>query len=304
MSAATVLVLGLPGEPCVRSVLTALSALDLHIAHWNPRDLSNDIELVFEHGVVDGVAVVDGEVVELRSVSAVFDRLSDVEMTPEFRRLDPNGPLATNVTRAQSLVRSWCDIAPCRVVNRPSMNDNNSAKPFQAMLIRPFFDVPSSLSTNAMDDALAFVASHERVVYKSNSGERSIVTELDIHDLEAQAPALRRCPVLFQEYIEGTDVRVHVVGENVFATAVEANGMDYRYSGDAQWRGTEIPDDIALRCIELAAWLQLELSGIDLRLRPDGGVTCFEVNPCPAFEAYEAATGQPLAAAVADLLSS
>lgn len=46
----------------------------------------------------------------------------------------------------------------------------------------------------------------------------------------------------------------------------------------------------------------LLLAGIALRRTPEGGWVCFEVNPSPGFSFYEEATGQPIAAAVADLL--
>ena len=36
---------------------------------------------------------------------------------------------------------------------------------------------------------------------------------------------------------------------------------------------------------------------------PDGEYVCFEVNPCPGFIYYERHTGQPISAALADLLN-
>jgi D-alanine-D-alanine ligase-like ATP-grasp enzyme len=46
----------------------------------------------------------------------------------------------------------------------------------------------------------------------------------------------------------------------------------------------------------------LLLAGIDLRRTDDGEWCCFEVNPSPGFSFYEDHTGQPIAAAVAELL--
>jgi glutathione synthase/RimK-type ligase-like ATP-grasp enzyme len=45
----------------------------------------------------------------------------------------------------------------------------------------------------------------------------------------------------------------------------------------------------------------LLVSGIDLRVTGKGEWVCFEVNPSPGFTFYEA-DGQPIAAAIADLL--
>ncbi|MFC7543867.1 hypothetical protein ACFQU2_36610 [Siccirubricoccus deserti] len=46
------------------------------------------------------------------------------------------------------------------------------------------------------------------------------------------------------------------------------------------------------------------MAGIDLKRRRDGSWVCFEVNPSPGFSWFEAATGQPIAAAIAALLAS
>ena len=54
----------------------------------------------------------------------------------------------------------------------------------------------------------------------------------------------------------------------------------------------------------MTAALGLELSGIDLRITPDGRTYCFEVNPSPGFSYYELNTGQPIARAIADHLAS
>jgi glutathione synthase/RimK-type ligase-like ATP-grasp enzyme len=48
--------------------------------------------------------------------------------------------------------------------------------------------------------------------------------------------------------------------------------------------------------------MDLLFTGIDLKLTPDGEYYCFEVNPSPGFVYYERYTGQPISAALADLL--
>jgi len=52
----------------------------------------------------------------------------------------------------------------------------------------------------------------------------------------------------------------------------------------------------------LADELRLLFAGIDLKQTPDGDYFCFEANPCPGFLYYERHTGQPISAALADLL--
>jgi glutathione synthase/RimK-type ligase-like ATP-grasp enzyme len=151
-----------------------------------------------------------------------------------------------------------------------------------------------------------FLAGHGRVIYKSISGTRSIVEEVD-HDALARLDDVRWCPVQFQAYVEGVDVRVHVVGRRVFSTRVASDAADYRYAAarggtPARLEATRLSAAVTARCIELTARLGLRFSGIDLRITPDERVVCFEVNPCPAYTYYEGHTGQPIARAVADYL--
>jgi glutathione synthase/RimK-type ligase-like ATP-grasp enzyme len=144
------------------------------------------------------------------------------------------------------------------------------------------------------------------VVYKSISGVRSIVTEVGAAEM-ARLGAIRSCPVQFQAYVSGFDLRVHTIGGEAFATRIDSPGTDYRYAGHGE-AGTRLepyalPDELAARCHALAGALGLAFAGIDLRIAPDGEVTCFEVNPSPAYSYYEAHTGQPISLAVARYLA-
>jgi glutathione synthase/RimK-type ligase-like ATP-grasp enzyme len=184
----------------------------------------------------------------------------------------------------------------------------NSSKPYQAQLIAAAgFRVPETLVTNDPEAVLDFRARHGKLIFKSVSSERSVVKRLAATDLR-RLDRIRHCPVQFQEYVPGDDIRVHTVGGEVFATAIESSGVDYRYASQIEGQAptlsaTALPDDVAERCLELTAMLELEFAGIDLRRDPEGRFVCFEVNPSPAFSYYQLHTGQPIAQAVAAHLS-
>jgi glutathione synthase/RimK-type ligase-like ATP-grasp enzyme len=136
----------------------------------------------------------------------------------------------------------------------------------------------------------AFWRKHRSVIYKSVSGVRSIVSQLGPSDLEHLEDVMT-CPTQFQQYVDGTDFRVHVVGGEVFGCEVQSAADDYRYAAkagepDACLRAYEVPEELAERCREMTAELGLSVAGIDLRRTPDGRWVCFEVNPSPAFTYY------------------
>ena len=191
--------------------------------------------------------------------------------------------------------------------HRSPPQGSNVSKPYQAQLIRrQGFAIPETLVTNEPELVHEFVSRHGRVVYKSISGTRSIVQTLASSDL-SRLEQIRWCPVQFQAYVPGTDARVHVIGDEVFATAIHSDATDYRYAAreeldTVRLAAIELADELAERCVTLARVLQLPFAGIDLRLGPDGEATCFEVNPSPAFTFYELSTGQPIARALARYL--
>jgi glutathione synthase/RimK-type ligase-like ATP-grasp enzyme len=249
---------------------------------------------------LDGRMVVAGTEIGLAQVGAVYAR--PLEAPP---LADPIEALRARVFQAGLL--EWLDSGCCPVVNRPSAMESNSSKPYQAQLIaRLGFEVPDTLVSSDPDEVLAFRRHHGRVIFKSTGGVRSIVRELD-DSLTARLARLRDLPTMFQAYVPGVDVRVHVVGQQVFPTEVRSDATDYRYSGGdtgaAVLRECRIPDDVADRCRNLSSGLGLPLCGIDLRRRPDGGWVCFEVNPMPAYSYYESNTGQAISTAVVTLLS-
>jgi glutathione synthase/RimK-type ligase-like ATP-grasp enzyme len=203
-----------------------------------------------------------------------------------------------------------CAETPAVVVNRPTAGRSNWSKPFQARLItNAGLGVPDTIVTTDPDVARRFVDEHARVVYKSVSGLRSIVAAIEAGDsaLLDRLDAVRNGPVQLQRWIDGTDVRVHIVGDRCFATEIVSPSVDYRYAAvtgvPPSFTATTVPDPVRERCVAMTHEMGLLVSGIDLRVDPEGAWYCFEVNPAPGFTYYEEHTGQPIAAAVADLLS-
>jgi hypothetical protein len=238
---------------------------------------------------------IDGTRIPLAHIDGVYARPLAARTLPD--------PRATARGRALAdLVVEWLELAPGRIVTRPSAMASNGSKPYQAQLIAGCgFTVPDTLVTNVPAEVRAFAARHAEVVYKSTSGVRSIVRRLDAPALD-RLDRVRALPTQFQERVPGVDVRVHVVGGEAFATEVTSAAVDYRYAGrDAATctlRAIALDAGLADRCRTLAGALDLPFAGLDLRRRPDGEHVCFEVNPMPGYSFYEDGTGQPISAAL------
>ncbi len=249
---------------------------------------------------VTGHLIAGGQYVPLESLHSVYARPLEIPSHPG----DPHA--AAHAQRLHEQLFEWLDVAPALVVNRPRTMQANGSKPLQIQLIgEAGFLVPETLVTSDEAEARGFWQQHGRVVYKSISGVRSIVQELDEH-AATRLGQLRLLPVQFQQFVPGVDIRVHVVDDRAFAAEIVGVGVDYRYSarhgGEARLTATELPPDLEERCVMLSRRMGLPLSGIDLRRRPDGTYVCFEVNPMPAYSYFEAHTGLPISGALAELL--
>lgn len=229
-----------------------------------------------------------------------IDGISGVYLRPGVQRAGAAIPAAALLSAFQT--------HDATVINRPAAGRSNHVKPFQlASLAAAGLATPDTLVTTDVGAARAFLGRHGRIIYKSISGIRSIVAAIEIGTTSAdQLDRLGHGPVQLQQWIEGTDVRVHVVGDSWFATSVTSDATDYRYAGPdgkpAVLRACDVPDSLGRQLVSVTRGMGLLVSGVDLRRSPGGAWTCFEVNPSPGFTYYEAHTGQPIVAAIVDLL--
>jgi hypothetical protein len=303
-----ILVCGIPSEPPVARLIAAVEDIGAPLLMFNQRRFAQtDMTFEIERDGVSGWIEVDGARVALGDVQAVYSRLMDFRQLPELKDAPETSERYRYCAALHDALVRWCEISPARVVNRVAPMASNSSKPYQAQLIQRYgFSVPETLITNDPALVLDFKERHRRIIYKSTSGVRSIVQVFGDADVE-RLPLLRWCPTQFQQYVDGTDVRVHVIGSEVFTTCINSSATDYRYApaqagAAAELTATELDDDIADKCVRLAGGLGLAFAGIDLKLAPDGRVFCFEVNPCPGYSYYESNSGQPIAAALARYL--
>ena len=304
-----ILLAGITSEQALTRVAAELDRLDAPYTWFDQRQVaSTTCSYRIDGGELRGMLRTGSKTVRLEDVTGVYTRLMDDRFLPELKGLPPDAPERVACRGLHDVFGDWMALAPCRVVNQVEAMASNSSKPYQAQLIRAAgFGVPETLITNQPDLVRDFLATHGRAVYKSISGTRSIVQELDDEAL-ARLDDIRWCPVQFQAYVEGVDVRVHVIGGEVFATRIASAATDYRYAGvrtgiPARLEATRLSAAVVQRCLDLTVRLGLRFSGIDLRITPDDQVVCFEVNPCPAYSYYEGHTGQPIARAVAHHLA-
>lgn len=291
-----ILIAGIPSEPPLRLAIESARAAGLdHVVFNQRRAADTDIEVVVGRGHVGGRLHLDDENIDLDEVTGVYWRMMDAEDLPE------HGTASDPSSRARSLavheaLSAWIETAPCRVANRIDAMASNASKPYQAIHIEAVgFATPATAITTVANRVHDAQRAWGPLVYKSVSSVRSIVARLGPNDDLDDIAAL---PTQFQQTVVGTDVRVHVVGDDIHATRITSEAVDYRYAGrdglDTVLEPTVLPEHVADRCRALATHLGLPLCGIDLRHTPDDDWVCFEVNPSPGYSYYQHHTGQPI----------
>ena len=297
-----IVVVGSREEPPVARVVEEAESIGVEPVVLAEEDAADwDVEVK----VADGIrasTLVGGREVDLADATGLYLRLT----SPRVAGPPPDPVRRERHAAALRLVSGWADVAPCRVANRPTAMLTNCSKPYQAALARECgLSVPDTLVTNDPEAVRHFLDHHGRIVHKSTSGVRSIVRELTRTRL-VELERVRRLPTQFQQLIQGTNVRVHVIGRDVHAVEIEARTIDYRYAVGARppsMRATLLPDATREACVRLSRELELPLAGIDLMRDLDGGWWCFEVNPSPAYTWYEEPTGLPMARSLASWLA-
>ena len=260
-----------------------------------------------------GDRLLDGSSVE----AAIFRRPGTPEISESIGDM---GERTYSQIEWAALLRSIYMRLEGRWLNAPPKIAIAEDKPYQIQnAVRLGFDVPETLITNDIGEAVEFVRVHQPVIGKplkeallEGEKERAIFTSrlsaLDVADEQSLAVA----PVIFQREIpKRYDIRVTVVGTRVFATAIHSQefvgtAVDWRRGSvpDLVHESIELPSTIADRCVKLVEHLGLRFGAIDLILGTDGRYWFLEINPNGQWAWIENRTGAPIASAIVDELEA
>lgn len=300
-----ILVCGIMADALIELMCARLEDMNYDYMFLDERQFPGKYDLCWElgeNGVTGYVSSPDRRI-RLEDITGIYARYVQYQDDTQRSELNKTERAMVEAEYQVSLMQ-LLDVIPCTVINRARASTSNDSKIYQAFLAERFgLLTPKTLVTTMPDEAAAFYeACGKKVIFKSLSSIRSIVRPMDETDLR-RLDRLRNGPTQFQECVEGVDVRVHTVGDEVFPTQIESEASDYRYArrqgASLETCAIELPEEISQACVGMAKSLGLEIAGIDLRRTPDGRWYCFEVNPSPGFIFYECSTGQPISEAVA-----
>jgi glutathione synthase/RimK-type ligase-like ATP-grasp enzyme len=274
--------------------------------------VSRSVSLEWGDGIRHSARVQgDGPDLDLAEVGAVWwRRVRPFELDPAITTPSARAFALSETTQA---VYGMLDALDCPWVNPRAADDTGHHKPWQwSIAQRVGLRVPRTVVTNRPDEARRFITELGlgRIVFKAFLAsldawrETRLVTAEDVDRIDL----VRLAPVIFQEYVDGVDLRITIVGDRLFPCAIDARRTSYPFDmrmvvGEATVAPTQLPRDVERRLLRLMRRLGLHYGAVDMR-RTDAGEHLFlEVNPAGQWHFVEHRTGLPISEAIADELA-
>jgi glutathione synthase/RimK-type ligase-like ATP-grasp enzyme len=194
-------------------------------------------------------------------------------------------------------------------MNPPLASGPFEHKPAQlAALVRAGIPVPKTCVTSSPEEVRAFAGSVRESIVKPLTGgaETRALDEALLSRIDRGLPG----PVIVQERVLGSDVRVTIVGDRVVSSVeIPTSEIDYRSSehyqrGDQRYVPYVLPAEIEELCLRAARTCNQVLSGIDLKRTPSGDHVLLEANSAPMYLDIEEKTGHRVTEAVIEWLCS
>ena len=192
----------------------------------------------------------------------------------------------------------------CNWVNSLEAIKMHRTKAFQLYtLAQNGFRVPKTLISNDAEEIVKFAEKNNYdLIYKPVQGgfHTKVLTKDDL--TAERLKSFKTGAVQFQEKLDGTDIRVYVIGDKVFAAEIRAKTIDFRSDNDAKIVPIEIPKQIENQCLNILDLFKLKFTGIDIKTKSNGEYVFIEANPSPMFYGFEKQTGYNITEVLCELL--
>lgn len=225
--------------------------------------------------------VLDNEVFEIHNYIGFYNRC--------FFANSNNSSKDIVLSKLVSSINSFLENTDKLVVNKHSSVSHNGNKFIHIHeLEKHGFLIPK---TYIFGDRSSLLKTHQHsidLINKSCSGFKTIAAKVD-DNLLSRSTKLSICPSLFQEQIVGSDIRIHVVKNEIFVEMIISEEIDYRYSKTQKTKFStiEVPQIIENLCISYCKKENLFFAGIDFKIDNNGDWYILEINPMPGYEGYD-----------------
>lgn len=296
-------------------IVRELKNRDIPFFRLNTEDVGSSILAMIGGDPADLRLNAGERCLHLSNVTAAYYRRPQ---PPEFAQ---HSGAAGEYLRAEwsSVLRSLWNALEGRWLNSPFAILRAEDKPRQlALATRAGFRIPQTVITNDPDVAREFTSKYSsiakplRQALLDEGDAGKVIFTSRIQSLDSVSnDEIQLAPAIFQQEIpKRRDVRVIVVDQQVFATAIESQQwseteVDWRRGirTDLEHHTIDLPAELKQACITVTAALGLRYSAIDLVEDKNGAFWFLEANPNGQWAWIEQRTGAPISAAIVEALS-
>lgn len=313
-----ILVVSHPGDDHLAPMLTEFERIGIQVTVVDTATIPGTTAMCADYsGAVDQwrLRLADGRTLDLSQCGSGWWRRA-LPSEPDPRVTDP-AESAWAANEIYEAMAGFWDAVPITWVSPPRAVEKAMMKTWQLPNARAVgLAVPRTVITSDPEEARAFIdrIGLGRVVCKAFSATPESWRETRLVGAEEYAllDRVTVAPVIFQEFVPAqVDLRVTVVGEEIFPAAVHSQELpytlDFRLFLDTgppvRIEPTRLPRDVEEGLLRLLKSAGLRYGAIDMRRTPDGAYVFLEVNPVGQWRFVEERTGQPITAAMARLLA-
>ncbi|MFF4121812.1 ATP-grasp ribosomal peptide maturase [Streptomyces sp. NPDC001714] len=305
-----VLVVTVLNDPTADVVIRELYDRDVPVVRFDsgdfPASLSVEAEIA-PNGFVGRLST-PSRTAELTAVRSLYYRRPTGFAFPHLSKQDARFAITQARYGLGGVIAS---LPNCRYVNHPHHIGDAEFKPSGlSVAARSGFLVPPTLITSSPDTARAFIKRNGPVIYKPLSNPVYLVddvsqvvkvAEVAAEDIDDSVAGTAH---LFQQRVEKiADVRVTVIGRQVFCVRIDSDLLDWR-TDYSRLRYTPVSPPLGIEpaLYEYLDHFQLLFGAFDFAVDAGGRWWFLECNPSGQWYWLEPETGLPMCAAMADLL--
>lgn len=298
-----VLILGREEDAHVRHVYHSLSPTDVQVEILDTSQYPTEIQISWMPHEDTGMLHLSGQ----RSIAT-----EDIQSV-YWRSFIPGQPgniddayqkkLAHRDT--ETMLRTFLQLPHIRWVNGWKAYQFHREKPLQLYCVNQLgVSIPETLVGNNASAIQDFADGNDRVIFKPLYGgaHSQFLNEAHLQP-ERLNQVLQIAPVTLQRYIPGTNVRVYVIGDDIFAAEIRSSYLDFRDDKSHELIAMTVPSQVEAQSKAIALALHLKWTAIDWRVQPDGEYIFLEANPSPMFLKFEQVTQWPITQSLIKLLS-
>jgi hypothetical protein len=218
----------------------------------------------------------------LEKYSGIYTRLIEIS------KFAPSEHLKKRSSSFYQAIKKMLSNIRVPILNPLGSDNSNFTKLYHSIAIASSnkWLMPRSCLTNDYEVALSFIKSCKMCIYKGCSSVKTWAQQVSEGDLR-RLKSITKCPVLFQELITGYDVRIHIVGEEMFAEKIISTSVDYRKVKGNKYEKIDLPDYIVEGCRRLVKETNTPFLGIDFKISKNGQWYFLEANNLPCYQGYD-----------------